>query len=190
MGRPMRFETDAAIDKAMDLFWLQGYAATTPQQLAVEMGIGKGSLYNTFGSKHALFLRALRRYSEMRLEYLTDLFAAPGPSRPRLEVAMSVLAGVGEHRRGCVMVNAAAELGTVDDEVNRIADELFTGIETIFRHTIVQGQESGEFDRGRSAADIAARQLLASVIGLSVLAKSGDRPEMCVTVVKGVVDGL
>jgi TetR/AcrR family transcriptional repressor of nem operon len=185
----MRFEADVAIDKAMDLFWLQGYAATTPQELAAEMGIGKGSLYNTFGSKHALFVRALRRYSEMRLEYLTDLFAAPGPLGPRLEVAMAVLAGIGEHRRGCVMVNAAAELGTVDDEVNLIANELFTGIEAIFRRTIVHGQESGEFDRSRPA-DVAARQLLASVIGLSVLVKSGGRPETCATVVEGLVDGL
>jgi hypothetical protein len=55
---------------------------------------------------------SLRRYSERRLEYLTDLFSAPGPIRPRLKGAMTVLAGVGEHRRGCVMVNAAAELGT------------------------------------------------------------------------------
>ncbi|MDV8070691.1 TetR/AcrR family transcriptional regulator [Rhodococcus sp. IEGM 1366] len=185
----MRFETDVAIGKAMDLFWLQGYAATTPQELAGEMGIGKGSLYNSFGSKHALFVRALRRYSEMRLEYLADLFAASGPVRPRLEWAMVVLSGVGEHRRGCIMVNAAAELGTVDDEVNRIADDLFTGIEAICRRAIVRGQESGEFDRGRPA-DIAARQLLASVIGLSVLVKSGGRPEMCATVVEGFVDGL
>ncbi|NDV09716.1 TetR/AcrR family transcriptional regulator [Rhodococcus sp. IEGM 248] len=173
----------------MDLFWLQGYAATTPQELAIEMGIGKGSLYNTFGSKHALFVRALRRYSEMRLEYLADLFEAPGPLGPRLQVAMVVLAGVGEHRRGCIMVNAAAELGTVDDEVNRIADELFTGIESIFRRAIVHGQKTGEFDGGRPA-DIAARQLLASVIGLSVLVKSGGRPETCATVVEGCVDGL
>ncbi len=185
----MLFSTDVAVDKAMDLFWLQGYAATTPQELAGEMGIGKGSLYNTFGSKHALFLRALRRYSEMRLEYLADLFAAPGPMRPRLGVAMTALAGVGEHRRGCVMVNAAAELGTTDDEVNRIADELFTQIEGVFERAIEHGQESGEFDKNRRA-DIAARQMLASVIGLSVLVKSGGQPEICATVVEGCVDGL
>jgi TetR/AcrR family transcriptional repressor of nem operon len=65
----MQFETGAAVDKAMDLFWRQGYAGTTPQELASELGIGKGSLYNTFESKHALFMRALRRYSERRLEY-------------------------------------------------------------------------------------------------------------------------
>jgi TetR/AcrR family transcriptional regulator, transcriptional repressor for nem operon len=85
MGRPMQFETDTAVDRAMDLFWRQGYAGTTPQELASELGIGKGSLYNTFESKHALFMRALRRYSERRLEYLTGLFSAPGPVGPRLK---------------------------------------------------------------------------------------------------------
>ncbi|MDP9223993.1 MAG: TetR/AcrR family transcriptional regulator, partial [Actinomycetota bacterium] len=120
----MQFETGAAVDKAMDVFWRQGYAGTTPQELASALGIGKGSLYNTFENKHALFMRALRRYSGIRLEYLTDLFSAPGPIGPRLKRAMIVLAGVGEHQRGCVMVNAAAELGPADDDVNRIADHL------------------------------------------------------------------
>lgn len=189
MGRPMQFETDAAVDKAMDLFWRQGYAGTTPQELASELGIGKGSLYNTFESKHELFTRALRRYSERRLEYLTALFSAPGPIGPRLKGAMAVLAGVGEHQRGCVMVNAAAELGPADDDVNRIADDLFTEIEAVFRQAIAQGQASGEFGVDR-VADTAARQLLASVIGLSVLVKVGGSSERFRAVVDGVVDGL
>jgi TetR/AcrR family transcriptional repressor of nem operon len=189
MGRPMQFEAAEAVDRAMDLFWRQGYAATTPQELASELGIGKGSLYNTFESKHALFMRALGRYSERRLQFLKDMFSAPGPVRPRLKEAMTVLAGVGEHRRGCVMVNAAAELGTADDEVNRIADHLFTQIEAVFRKAIAQGQESGEFGVDQ-VADTAASQLLASVIGLSVLVKAGGAPERFHAVVDGIVDGL
>ncbi|MEU7631126.1 TetR/AcrR family transcriptional regulator [Nocardia sp. NPDC049220] len=189
MGRPMQFEKGAAVDKAMDLFWRQGYAGTTPRELAGEMGIGKGSLYNTFESKHALFLRALGRYSERRLEYLTDLFSAPGPIGPRLKSAIAVLAGVGEHRRGCVMVNAAAELGAADAEVNRIADDLFTRIEAVFRQAIVRGQESGEFGVQR-VADAAAGQLLASVIGLSVLVKAGGPSEQFTAVLDDIVDAL
>ncbi|MBB6403411.1 TetR/AcrR family transcriptional regulator [Arthrobacter sp. AZCC_0090] len=189
MGRPMQFETDTAVDRAMDLFWRQGYAGTTPQELASELGIGKGSLYNTFESKHALFMRALRRYSKVRIEYLAGMFSAPGPIGPRLKRAMTVLAGVGEHRRGCVMVNAAAELGTADDDVNRIAEDLFTRIETEFRQAIAQGQESGEFSMDR-AADTAASQLLASVIGLSVLVKAGGPSERFQAVIDGIVDGL
>ena len=189
MGRPMQFETGAAVDKAMDLFWRQGYAGTTPQELASELGIGKGSLYNTFESKHALFMRALRRYSAKRLEYLTDLFSAAGPIGPRLKGAMIVLAGIGEHQRGCVMVNAAAELGPADDDVNRIADDLFTQIEAVFRLAIERGQESGEFGVDR-VAGTAASQLLASVIGLSVLVKAGGPPERFGAVVDGIVDSL
>jgi TetR/AcrR family transcriptional regulator, transcriptional repressor for nem operon len=183
----MQFEADEAVERAMDLFWHQGYAGTTPQELASELGIGKGSLYNTFESKHALFMRALRRYSERRLEYLTDLFSAPGPIRPRLKGAMTVLAGVVERRRGCVMVNAAAELGGAD--VNRTADYLFTQIEAVFRQAIAQGQESGEFSRDQ-LPDTAASQLLASVVGLSVLVKAGGPSERFGAVIDGIVDGL
>ncbi|MHC6222746.1 TetR/AcrR family transcriptional regulator [Arthrobacter sp. MMS24-S77] len=189
MGRPMQFEAAEAVDRAMDLFWRQGYAGTTPQELASELGIGKGSLYNTFESKHALFLRALRRYSLKRLEYLAELFSTPGPVRPRLKGAMTVLAGMGEHQRGCVMVNAAAELGPADVEVNRIADDLFTQIEAVFRQAIVQGQESGELGVDRDAGT-AASQLLASVIGLSVLVKAGMASGRFRAVVDGIVDGL
>ncbi|WP_433599812.1 TetR/AcrR family transcriptional regulator [Nocardia sp. CA-135953] len=185
----MQFETGAAVEQAMDLFWRQGYAGTTPQELASAMGIGKGSLYNTFVSKHALFMSALRRYSERRLEYLTDLFSAPGPIGPRLKRAIAVLAGVGEHQRGCVMVNAVAELGAADDDVNRIASELFTQIEAVFRQAITQGQESGEFGVDR-VADAAAGQVLASVIGLSVLIKAGRPSETFGAIVDGIIDAL
>jgi TetR/AcrR family transcriptional repressor of nem operon len=185
----MQFEAAEAVDRAMDLFWRQGYAGTTPQELASELGIGKGSLYNTFESKHALFMRALERYSETRLEFLSDMFASPGPVRPRLKEAMAVLAGVGEHRRGCVMVNAAAELGTADDEVNRIADHLFTQIEGVFRQAIAKGQQAGEFSVDQ-AADTTASELLAAVVGLSVLVKAGGTPERFRAVIDGIVDGL
>jgi TetR/AcrR family transcriptional repressor of nem operon len=185
----MQFETGAAVDKAMDLFWRQGYAGTTPQELATELGIGKGSLYNTFESKHALFMRALRRYSEMRLEYLTDLFSAPGPIGSRLKEAMTLLAGVGEHQRGCVMVNAAAELGTADGDVTRLAADLFAQIEAAFRKAIAQGQATGEFGV-EPVAEIVASELLASVIGLSVLVKAGGPSERFSAVVDGLVEGL
>jgi TetR/AcrR family transcriptional repressor of nem operon len=185
----MQFETPAAVEKAMDLFWIQGYAATTPQQLASQMGIAKGSLYNTFESKHSLFLRALERYSDMRLQYLADLFAPPGPVARRLKQAAVILSGVGEHQRGCVMVNAAAELGSIDGDVNRIADQLFKGIASTFEHAIKHGRETGELT-GDQPPGVAARQLLATIIGLGVLVKSGGRPGNCVSIIDSFVQAL
>lgn len=173
----------------MELFWVQGYAATTPQQLAGRMGIGKGSLYNTFENKHSLFVRVLERYSEMRLQYLTELLAPPGPTAPRLKQAALVLSGIGEHRLGCVMVNATAELGTVDSDVQRIADRLFAGIASTFEHAISHGRQTGELS-GDEAPDVAARRLLATVIGLTVLTKSGGRSDDGVALIDGLVDAL
>ena len=54
MGRPRLFDLDAAIGSALEVFWKQGYAATTPAELLEAIGVGKGSFYNAFESKHAV----------------------------------------------------------------------------------------------------------------------------------------
>ena len=64
MGRPKEFDEHEALMKAMRLFWVHGYKATSIQDLVDGMGIGRGSLYGTFGGKRALFMRALRHYDQ------------------------------------------------------------------------------------------------------------------------------
>ena len=56
------FDEQAAVGEAMNLFWEKGYRATTPAELGEALGIGRGSLYHAFGSKHALYRRALEQY--------------------------------------------------------------------------------------------------------------------------------
>src|SRR3954468_1963795 len=83
MARPREFDTDQAVDRAMDLFWSRGYAATSLQDLTAVLGIGSGSLYAAFGSKEQLYARALERYSSRNagaliaeLESATDVRSA------------------------------------------------------------------------------------------------------------------
>lgn len=54
MARPRKFQPEAVVEKAMEVFWEKGQAAATPQELGERMGLGRGSLYNTFESKHGL----------------------------------------------------------------------------------------------------------------------------------------
>ena len=61
MARPREFSTDDALGQAMDMFWSKGYQATTLGDLTRAMGISKSSFYDTFGSKHALYLSSLER---------------------------------------------------------------------------------------------------------------------------------
>ncbi|MEV5965929.1 TetR/AcrR family transcriptional regulator [Kribbella sp. NPDC051952] len=175
MGRPMKFEAEEVVDKALEVFWRQGFAATTPQNLVDELGIGKGSLYNTFKSKHHLFELALRRYSAKRVAALAEGLEGPEPVLPRLREAMRTLAGIGDHRFGCLIVNSVAELGSADESVAAVAKDLFDQIEAAFRSAIERGQASGEITSVRPAGD-SAGALLAAVIGASVLAKSGSDP--------------
>ena len=65
MGRKKEFDEDAVLHKAMRLFWEQGYEKTSMQELVSHMGIHKKSMYDTFGDKQSLYVKTLKRYSEM-----------------------------------------------------------------------------------------------------------------------------
>src|SRR6266446_9362645 len=63
-GRPRSYDPDAVLDRAAQLFWANGFSATSLDDLSAAMGMGRPSIYNAFGDKEALFLRALERYRD------------------------------------------------------------------------------------------------------------------------------
>ena len=66
MARYKEFEVNEVLDKAIQLFWEQGYQKTSMQELVENMGIHRRSIYDTFGDKHALFIKALKRYEAIQ----------------------------------------------------------------------------------------------------------------------------
>ena len=189
MGRPAKFDPATAVGMAMDVFWRQGYGATSPQGLADELGIGKGSLYNTFDSKHNLFTLALRAYTAKRTAALAEMLDAPGPIRPRLRAVIEELTGAGNHRRGCLMVRAITEVAQVDETVNEVGNALFDRIEDALGTAITRGRSTGELTGHQSPAD-AASSLLATVIGVSVLVKTGGNVERVQRIVDTALEVL
>src|SRR4030088_3592079 len=112
MGRPREFSDPVVVAAAMEVFWEKGYEATTTQDLCTRTGLGRGSLYNAYGSKHRLYEEAVRRYAATKAETQLAMLAEPGPVRERLrELMLGVidtdLADPG--RRGCLALNAATE---------------------------------------------------------------------------------
>ena len=188
MGRQPKFQQATAVDNAMSVFWRQGYAGTSPQLLVEELGIGKGSLYNTFDSKHNLFTLALRGYSAMRLQALTARLSAPEAVRPQLRAAMADLAGVGSHQRGCLMVNMICELAATDPTVAELGQGLFSRVEAAFRDAVERGQRSGELKAGDPSA--AAGSLLTTVIGVSVLVRAGADEERLTGLIETAIERL
>jgi TetR/AcrR family transcriptional regulator, transcriptional repressor for nem operon len=175
VGRPKQFDPDFAVEQAMDLFWRKGFAEATPQDLVAELGIGKGSLYNAFASKRALFDLALRRYVDMRVAGVVEVLDGPGSVTARLRAALQRLADtdLAVTRRGCLAVNTTVELAGSDKAAADVVGRLFERIESAFQAVIEEGQRTGEITAGRDPRQ-SASLLLASFIGMSVLAKTGD----------------
>ncbi|MEI5099038.1 helix-turn-helix domain-containing protein [Streptomyces sp. PmtG] len=153
MGRPRQFDPETAVDQAMEVFWRKGYAGTTPQDLVDALGIGKGSLYNAFGSKHALFERALRRYRDTQAHALIGLLESGGPVKERLRSALELLVAMDladPDRRGCMAVNAAAELASADRVATELVRGMFARTEVAFQ-ALVEEQASGRARSPRTA---------------------------------------
>src|ERR1700752_392529 len=89
MPRPRGFDCDHVVDRAMELFWTQGYDATSVSDLTAERGVHPGSLYRTFGDKHALFLHALERYRQSQARPLAPALLAGGPVLPRVRAGLA-----------------------------------------------------------------------------------------------------
>ncbi len=177
MGRPRTFEDDAVVDRAMETFWINGYANTSPAQLAEATGLGKGSLYNAFGSKRELFERALARYDRMGIDLTTDYMSRPGCTR---EVVGAYLRNLVDadladpDRRGCLVANTALELSGHDAEIRRIITAITEHNLTALAERIDQGRRDG--DVGRDTDPRAAAEFMMNTIaGLRVMAKSYDQ---------------
>jgi TetR/AcrR family transcriptional repressor of nem operon len=169
--RIREFDTDAAERAAMELFWEQGYEATSVDDLVARLGIGRGSLYAAFGSKHALYLKALDRY---RCEQMGGALAAlddpAAPLKPTLRRFFAALVedSLGEPpRRGCFMVNATTERAACDAAVAARVRENATALEQTLERAVRGAQARGEVPSDKNARAL-ARFLVMAVQGLRV----------------------
>ncbi|MDF6045934.1 TetR/AcrR family transcriptional regulator [Streptomyces sp. JH14] len=192
MGRPKEFDPDAAIEQAMQVFWSQGYGATTPQHLADSLGIGKGSLYNAFGSKRQLFGLALRRYLEIQASTVKGLLEDSSPVKERLRRALHVLAETDladPGRRGCLAMNSAAEFGVTDESVTTQIRGLLDRTEDAFQALLEEGQRAGEISTERDAKALASL-LLNTVTGMRLMGRVEPGPDRLARVIDTTIDLL
>ncbi|MGZ3764371.1 MAG: TetR/AcrR family transcriptional regulator [Mucilaginibacter sp.] len=174
MARTKDFDENEVLKKAVILFWRKGYSATSMQDLVDELGISRSSLYDTYGDKHTLFIKALETYKESATikmcNIVSNTLSAKDAIRQLLEINALELIGDNQHK-GCFMINAAVEVAPHDDEVSNIVCQNDQHIEDAFYQAIKKGQESGELANKQDARAL-ARFILNTIKGIRVSAKS------------------
>ena len=140
------------------------------QNLVDRMGISRQSLYDTYGNKRELFESALVRYREEVIEPAIE--ALTDPSRSPAELIRNHLLAIAEGREGlplgCLVVRTATEIPVDDAYIGRMLNDCVTEVLEAVESVIRRGQQTGEFDPGRSAHDLAG-SVIASGMGLHVM---------------------
>src|SRR5271169_614142 len=157
----------------MQLFWRQGYEATSVDDLVHAMGINRASLYGTFGDKKKLFLNALERYIETVLTPRLDALEVARSPLDGLRSLFAELAAFGAgdpHRRGCLVVNTSCELGSRDAEVAARLRAHGEAMEARLVRIVARAQDEGEVALDRDPRTL-AQGLCALIDGLRVRSK-------------------
>lgn len=178
MSRTKDFDEKEVLQKAVCVFWNKGYNGTSLTDLTDGLGISRSSLYDTFGDKRQLYLKALDAYQQQYGNQLCALIRESVSAKAAIESLLNLVAAdllSDEQRKGCFMVNAGIELAAHDAEVNNLICQSEQQLEQAFLKVIQQGQESSEISKAKDPQAI-ARFLGNTVKGMQVSAKSTADP--------------
>ncbi len=188
LNRPLAFDPDIALDQAMHLFWERGYEGTSLQDLLRATHLSKSSLYQRFGSKHALLLETIRRYRDEISSRMDAALAASPTGRAFIEDVFSEFTG-GAAENGCFVLNCASEFAQRDSEVAELVTGGLAQFEAIFEAAVRRAQQEGDIGQGRDAKAL-ARYLVSSRSGLKTMAKAGAEPRTMQDIVGTVLHTL
>ena len=173
-GRPLSFDRDAALRRAMLMFWRHGYETTSVAELTAAMGISAPSLYGAFGDKKRLFLEAMRLYAGDPADMertIADAPTARQAGRELLTAAVTTYTGESTPR-GCLLASATASGSGAAADVQEAVADVRRGVERCLRARIERDVEDGALPHGTQAVALAGL-VMAVTQGLSVLARDG-----------------
>src|SRR5690242_16751411 len=177
--RPREFDHDDVLRVAFEQFWRKGVRGTSLSDIARDAGVQRGSLYNAFGSKEALFLCAYERYSGEYLKSIQKALGA-GTLRTRLSAFFDLTIKnfrSGSPPRGCPTTRGLMELASVegeglDENARQAFAELVMRITGLVQDALTEGVGRGELS---GDPEIIALHIVAVTRGLAVLERAfGD----------------
>jgi len=189
MPRTKEFDRDEVLERALDIFWQKGYESTSLQDLVEGMGIGRASLYDTFGSKGLLFGEAMDRYGELLAEALAPL---RGPGSPRRLIADFFRKRVDDLAAGapsCLMIKSTLTRGQDDAPTACRCADHGRVIEDAFHDVLLRARHDGEISADKNPRAL-ARFLNNSLLGLNVMGSIHRDKKLLREIARTTVDAL
>jgi TetR/AcrR family transcriptional repressor of nem operon len=184
-----QFDERRALESARDVFWLKGYGATSMQDLATASGVLRGSLYNAYGDKEALFLRVYADYAD---QFLAE--AAEALAHPRVDHALrdffdftitSMTTGV--PTRGCLTTKTAIDTKADGERIRAAVRGLLDDMERLVEQRL-------STDEARSRLAIppaeAARVLITMTRGIVVMERVYQDAQRLRATAASLIDAL
>jgi len=173
MGRPYEFDREETLSKAMELFWEKGYKATSIEDLVDRMGIKRGSIYNTFGDKHSLFIAAVEYYAKEVTSRTIKILESPGSPLENIKLFFETIVNTPSDKktRGCLISNTVVELAPHDEKVADTVRIILERIQNAFLHCLDKAVELGELPQDTDTK-VLSHFLATSTHGLIVTGKS------------------
>lgn len=190
-GRPRTFEEQEVLDRAIELFWRQGYEVTGLSQLLEHIGMARQSLYNVFGDKRGLYLKALDAYSAQELARLESNLSVNASAYDSF--CDCILAYADEPKMGkpagCMIVNASCEFGTTDAEVTSTAQQFWDRYAGRIQRSLEAAMAAGDLPPGLDARR-SAWAVTQAVTAMRVLQRAAVPKDRVRDVANSAIEGI
>jgi AcrR family transcriptional regulator len=190
-GRPVEYDRERALQRATDVFWSAGFAATSLDALSEATEMTRPSLAGAFGDKEALYLEALKRYRDAGVDGMSATLSGERSLREELaEVlrnATNVYQASANAARGCLLIGTASVEAVDRPTVRRVLKESLGAFNVVLEQRIRKAIAGGELD---SKADAAGLATVASAImhSLAVRARAGESRDALDDLSRAAVD--
>lgn len=178
-GPEKQFDEEEALKQAMCAFWAKGYEATSMSELMKAMGIGKKSLYDTFGNKHELFLKSFQLFLRIEGKRIDSTLNQPGSPMQNLRSLLRYWER--EHGKpgshGCFIGTNIADFDILNSEVASMFRNALSGIESMFFDVLKRAQDAGELTDQASPRDL-ARMMICLMQGSAIVSRVQEKGTM------------
>ncbi|MDZ8119507.1 TetR/AcrR family transcriptional regulator [Pontiella agarivorans] len=168
-GKPLSFDREEVLLKAMELLWRKGYEATGLAELLEHMGIQRQSFYNTFGNKEKLLFEAIDLYSTRLHTMLREAVAGAETPFEKIDRIFDFWQRTTEC--GCFIGNCVAEFGATHERVAKEMDSQLSSLRAILKDIFQEAVDGGDLPADRDT-DVLATTMVTYGQGLALMGKT------------------